>query len=162
MMCSQLQEDDRAAADVEEAMEILHGMQDDDEKMFDELEEQLEKRERAGKPPRRSAAIAADKALDGSKSQPPTVRDGVSWASVNAYLIRKPSYFITAFKGVFRRDAWFPASAARPALDSGGGREKPRVRVVVGRGHPEGLSEEASRHHRQAGRQDQGHRREGP
>ena len=58
-------------------MEILHGMQDDDEKMFDELEEQLEKRERAGKPPRRSAAIAADKALDGSKSAPLTVSDEV-------------------------------------------------------------------------------------
>ena len=140
-------------------MEILHGMQDDDEKMFDELEEQLEKRERAGKPPRRSAAIAADKALDGSKSQPPTVRAGVSRACVNAYFIHK--LFITAFEGVFRRDAWFPAAAARSALYSGGGREKPRVRVVVGRGHPEGLSEETSCHHRQAGRQGQGYRRQG-
>ena len=57
-------------------MEILHGMQDDDTKMFDELEEQLEKKEkseRAGKPPRRSAAIAAEKALDGTKSAPLTV-----------------------------------------------------------------------------------------
>ena len=61
-------------------MEILHGMQDDDDdqKMYEELEEQLEKKketatERAGKPPRRSAAIAADKALDGSKSAPLTV-----------------------------------------------------------------------------------------
>ena len=73
---SATQEDDKAAKDVEEAMEILHGMQDDDKKMYDELEEQLEKKEkmeRTGKPPRRSAAIAADKALDGSKSAPLTV-----------------------------------------------------------------------------------------
>lgn len=65
-------------------MEILHGMQDDDNKMYEELEEQLEKKEtteRTGKPPRRSAAIAADKAFDGSKSAPLTVSEVIDQVS---------------------------------------------------------------------------------
>ena len=80
-------------------MEILHGMQDDDDdqKMYEELEEQLEKKkettDRTGKPPRRSAAIAADKALDGSKSAPLTV-SGVN--ASQGYPTSRPKTFKSA------------------------------------------------------------------
>ena len=68
---------------------------------------------------------------------------------------------MTALEGVSRSDAWFFAAAARQTLHSGGDSEELWVGYVVCCRHPEGVSQEAPRHHRQEGRKGQGHRRKG-